>query len=131
MFKMPIKLLVTILIEVFIRSSSPYIDVGHYREMSQHTYCSPELVKWAAADLMSKFKGHVLPEKDRTILESALRLASEVGDKIVVFDVSRVSDRLKAIKRGVKSTPTIIIDGKKYDNIEEILRILQALSSKH
>ncbi|MEM3704637.1 MAG: hypothetical protein QXX59_01775 [Candidatus Bathyarchaeia archaeon] len=118
------------MIEVFVRSSSPYMDVGHYRELSQHVYCSPDLARWAA-DVPEKFKGRILPEKDRTVLESALRFASETGEQIVVFDVSRVSDRLKAIKRGVKSAPTVIIDGKKYDNAEEILRILQAPSSKH
>jgi hypothetical protein len=129
MFKMTIKLSVEVLIEVFVRSSSPYIDVGYYREMSQHVICAPDLAGWAA-EVPAKFKGRILPEKDRTVLERALRLANKTAEKIVVFDVSRVSDRLKAIKRGVKSTPTIIIDGKKYDNVEEILSVLQALSSR-
>lgn len=118
------------MIEVFVRSSSPYMDVDHYRELSQHTFCAPNLARWAA-DIPAKFKGRILPEKDQTVLESALRFASEAGEKIVVFDVSRVSDKLKAIKRGVKSTPAVIIDGKKYDDADEILRVLQTPSSKH
>lgn len=118
------------MIEVFVRSSTPYLDVGYYREMSHHVYCAPELAQWAIK-VPDKFKGRILPEKDRTVLENALRFASETGKEIVVFDVSRVSDKLKAIKSGVKNTPTVIIDGKKYDDVDEILRILQAPSSKH
>ncbi|MEM3694905.1 MAG: hypothetical protein QXJ11_02980 [Candidatus Bathyarchaeia archaeon] len=118
------------MIEVFVRSSTPYLDVGYYREMSHHVCCAPELAGWAI-NVPEKFKGRILPEKDRTVLENALRFASETGKQIVVFDISRVSDRLKAIKRGVKSTPAVIIDGKKYDDADEILRVLQAPSSKH
>lgn len=106
------------------------MDVGYYREMSQHTYCAPDLAGWAA-EIPAKFKGRILPEKDRIVLEYALRLAAEISEEVLVFDVSRVSDRLKAIKRGVKRTPSIIINGKKYDGVEEILSVLQALSSKH
>jgi hypothetical protein len=106
------------------------MDVGYYREMSQHVICAPDLAGWAA-EIPAKFKGRILPEKDRTVLEYVLRLADNVSEKVLVFDVSRVSDRLKAIKRGVKSTPTVIIDGKKYDSVDEVLSVLQALSSKH
>ena len=96
--------------------------------MSQHVLCAPDLAEWAAK-IPSKFKGRILPEKDRTVLEHALRMVNKTDEKVLVFDVSRVTDRLKAIKRGVKRTPTIIVNGKKYDNVEEILHSLQALST--
>jgi glutaredoxin len=121
---------VKILIEIFVRSSSPYIDVEYYREMSQHVICAPDLARWGA-EIPAKFKGRILPEKDRTVLEYALRVANETGEKVLVFDISRVSDRLKAIKRGVKRTPTIIINGKKYDSVDDIQRFLQALPNRH
>jgi hypothetical protein len=35
-----------------------------------------------------------------------------------------VTDKLKAIKRGIKKTPSAIINGKKYEETEEILKAL-------
>lgn len=92
--------------------------------MSLHTFCSPELVEWATTDLMAKFKGRILPPEDSIILEQVLRVARERNEKVVVFDVSRITDKVKAMKRGIKKTPTIIIDGKKYENVEEIQKAL-------
>lgn len=112
-----------------MRSHSPYIDVGFYRETSQHVFCAPDLARWAA-EIPSKFKGRILSTEDITILEQALRLASDSGEKVLVFDVSRVVDKLKALKRGVKRTPTVIIDGKKYEKVEEILQALNTISNK-
>jgi len=44
-----------------------------------------------------------------------------------VYDVSRMTDKLRAIKRGIRKTPAAIINGEKYEGLEEIL---QAISSK-
>ncbi|MEM3730362.1 MAG: hypothetical protein QW667_02505 [Candidatus Bathyarchaeia archaeon] len=81
-------------------------------------------------ETQSKFKGRILPTEDLTVLERALRLAADSGEKVLVFDVSRMADKLKALKRGVKRTPTLIIDGKKYGKMEEILEVLNTISNK-
>lgn len=87
--------------EVFVRSHSPYVDVSFYREMSQHVFCAPDLAKWAV-ETQSKFKGRILPTEDLTVLERALRLAADSGEKVLVFDVSRMADKLKALKRELR-----------------------------
>mgnify|MGYP000737142091 CR=1 FL=1 len=117
------------MIEVFVHSFAPYEDVDFYREMSQHVICAPELARWAT-EAQSKFKGRLLPEKDYTVLEQVLQVANETNEKVLVFDISRITDKLKAIKRGVNKTPTVVINGKKYERIEEIQRALQSISSK-
>ncbi|MEM3770512.1 MAG: hypothetical protein QXG76_04920 [Candidatus Bathyarchaeia archaeon] len=117
------------LIEVFVRSASPSVDIGFYREMSQHTFCGPEMVNWAYRDLASKFKGRILRQEDYIVLEQALRMVKETDDELLVYDVSRLADKLKALKKGVKKTPIVIIDGKKYEDATEILKVLKAVSS--
>lgn len=118
------------LIEVFVRSVSPSVDIDFYREMSQHTYCAPHMVDWGYRDFASKFKGRILPEEDRMVLEQVLLRVREKDDELLVYDVSRVTDRLKALKKGVKNTPTVIIEGEKYEKLEDILEALKAISSE-
>ena len=119
-----------VLIEVFVRSVSPSVDIGFYREMSQHTYCAPQMVDWSYQDLASKFKGRILPDEDRMVLEQVLLMVKDKDDELLVYDVSRVTDRLKALKRGVKKTPTVIINGEKYEKLEDILEALKAIPSE-
>ncbi|MEM3616837.1 MAG: hypothetical protein QXJ31_02875 [Candidatus Bathyarchaeia archaeon] len=118
------------LIEVFVRSVSPSVDIGFYREMSQHTYCGPQMVNWAYRDLASKFKGRILQQEDYIVLEQALRIVKETDDELLVYDVSRLTDKLKALKKGVKKTPTILINGKKYEDMTEILKVLETITGK-
>jgi hypothetical protein len=126
----PLKLLVKVLIEVFVRSVSPFVDVDFYREMSQHTYCAPHMVDWAHRDLASKFKGRILPDEDRMVLEQFLLMVKDKDDELLVYDVSRLTDRLKALKKGVKKTPTVIVNGKKYEKLEDILEALKPIPGK-
>ncbi|MEM3617426.1 MAG: hypothetical protein QXJ31_05900 [Candidatus Bathyarchaeia archaeon] len=118
------------LIEVFVRSASPSVDIGFYREMSQHMYCGPEMVNWAYRDLESKFKGRILQQEDYMVLEKALRIVKGTNDVLLVYDVSHLTDKLKALKKGVKKTPTVIIDGRKYEDAAEILKVLEVIPSK-
>ncbi len=114
------------MIEVFLRSYSPYMDVELYREMSQHPFCAPGSGE-ALISAASKLKGRILPQEDLTVLEQVSRIAEKTNQKITVYDVSRMTDKLKAIKRGIRKTPAAIINGEKYEGLEEIL---QAISSK-
>lgn len=74
-------------------------------------------------------KGRILRQEDHMVIEQALRVIKETDD-LLVYDVSRLTDRLKALKKGVKKTPTIIIDGKKYEGLPEILRVLETASAR-
>jgi len=59
----------------------------------------PELVNWANRDLESKLKGRILRQEDHMVIEQALRVIKET-DNLLVYDVSRLTDRLKALKKG-------------------------------
>ncbi|MGB9741138.1 MAG: hypothetical protein ACP5IM_03300 [Candidatus Bathyarchaeia archaeon] len=41
-----------------------------------------------------------------------------------------MTNKLRAVKKGIKKTPSAIIDGKKYEETKEILEALQTISSK-
>jgi len=115
------------LIEVFIHSSTPYVDVGHYREMSYHTYCSPELVESTESQLSSLLKGRIIPQEDMTILRKVVEITKSKREELKIYDVANIADKLKALAKGVQKTPTLIINGEKYEGTE---RSLQAISSK-
>ena len=116
------------LLEVFVRSFSPYMDVTLAREMSLHAFCDPDTAT-RASDLFSpKFKGRILPQEDLTALEKALQIAHETNEQLKIYDVSRMADKIRAIKRRIRKTPVAVINGEKYEGLEEIL---QAISNKH
>jgi hypothetical protein len=97
-----------------------YMDVETYREMSTHSYCAPGVWTGLLKGLESKFNGRVLSSEDVEVLERLKTLGEKCEDQVKVYDVSRVTDRIKALSRGVRKTPTIIIQGKKYQGEKEI-----------
>jgi len=103
------------------------MDVELYREMSQHSFCAPGLADALVSGVASKLKGRILPQEDLTALEQVSQIAKKTNEKIKVYDVSRLTDKLKAMKRGIRKTPAVMINGEKYEGLEEIL---QANSSK-
>ena len=103
-----------------MRSSSVYVDVETYREMSSHSYCAPGSWSGLLKGLESRFKGRVLPPEDSAVLEQLEKLVEKFDDEVKVYDVSSVLDKIRAIKRGIRKTPTVIVQGKKYEGLEEI-----------
>jgi hypothetical protein len=116
------------MIEVFVCSHSMDVDVDTLREMSSHSYCYPGLGSALLKGLESKFKGRILSSEDNEVLERFKTLGEKCDDEVKVYDVSRATDRIKALSRGIRKTPTIINQGKKYEGIKEIQ---QWLSSKN
>jgi hypothetical protein len=115
------------MIEVFVRSFSPYVDLELYKEMSAHPYCAPGAHEALMKQALSKFKGRILPQEDSTVLEQALRTRNETNEQIKIYDVSRMIDKLSAMRRGVRKTPAVIINGEKHEGLEQIWK---AISSK-
>lgn len=115
------------MIEVFVRSSSvnAEIDVGTLREMSLHPYCAPGSWEGLYKAYGLKFKGRLLAPEDHTVLEKLEILANKFHDKIKIYDVSRALDKMKAIKQGIRKTPTVIIQGKKYEGLEKISQLIK------
>jgi hypothetical protein len=110
------------LIEVFVHSHGKYIDVGYYREMSYHWECG--LAQWAYAELADQFKGRILSEEDVGALQHVLEMAKKENREVKVYDTSRMADRVRALKNSVFKTPTVLIDGKRYQGVDEISRLI-------
>lgn len=108
------------MIEVFVCSHSMYVDVETLREMSTHSYCAPDAWPGLLKGLESKFKGRILPPEEFEVLERFKTLGEKCDDEVKVYDVSRATDRIKALSRGIRKTPALIIQGKKYEGIKEI-----------
>lgn len=112
------------MIEVFVRSSSVYMDVETAREMTVHTHCAPQLAAAAYKIVETKFKDRVLPEDDYTVLQRIWELAFELREEVKVYDISSARDRVNALKHGIMGTPTVIVRGKKYEGLDKILELL-------
>jgi len=100
------------------------MDVETIREMTQHTYCMPGVASGLLKNVTSKFKGRVLPQDDYVVLQRIEELAHELHDDVKVYDVSRALDKMKALKRGIMKTPTVVVQGKKHEGLEKIFALL-------
>lgn len=103
------------------------MDVETCKDMSQHPFCAPGSTEGLISGALSKFKGRVFPEDDSTILEHVIQAFGKTNEFIRIYDLSRITDSLRAIRRGIRSTPTVIVNGEKYQTVEEILRALSHL----
>lgn len=115
------------LIEVFVRSYSPDVDIEFYREATQHTICAPDLARWATDAAFSRFKGRILPGEHLTALAKALEIAKETNEKLEAHDVSRAADKIRALRCRIWKTPAILVKGKKYEGIREIEAVASQL----
>jgi len=110
------------LIEVFIHSSSEYVDLGHYREMAVHPYCSPDMASVLEGELAALLKGRIISQEDLTVLRKVGEVSKSAREEIKVYDVSRAADKFKALAKGVRKTPTIVINGEKHEGMEKSLK---------
>lgn len=118
------------LIEVFVHSSSVYMDVDFAREMSIHAYCNPGTATRASELFSSMFKGRVLSEDDSAVLQRLAELIKLTNEEPKVYDVSRIKDKLKALSSGIRRTPAVVINGEKYEGTEKCLDVLGKHCSK-
>lgn len=117
------------LVEVFVRSFSPYMDVETARDMAPHSYCAPGTTEGLVSEVLSKFKGRLLSEEDSTALTRVLQIFKENQEPVRVYDVSRITDKLRLLKYGIRKTPAVIIDGEKYEGLEAISNKLSTKQS--
>lgn len=114
------------MIEVYVRSSSvtPNVDIETIREMSMHTHCAPGAWEGLLKEY-GKFKGRILSSDDQEVLEKLEMLTNRFNDEVKVYDVSRALDKIRAVKQGIRRTPTVIIQGKKYEGLEKISQLIE------
>lgn len=72
-------------------------------------------------------KEKIMPEDDKKTLEIVQKLARENGVHVKVHNISSFGGRLKARRRGVKNTPTIIIGKQKIEGMPSKKQILDLL----
>jgi hypothetical protein len=121
-----IKLLVKCLIEVFLRSLSTYMDVETCRDMAPHSYCAPGTTEGLVSQAASKLKGRLLSQQDSTVLEQAVQISRAAEEPIKIYDLSRMTDYLRAMKRGIGKTPAVMVNGEKFEGLEAVLHALSA-----
>lgn len=112
------------LIEIFVRSFSEYMDVDTNREMSMHPYCAPGTNEALIGQTVSRFKGRLLSSEDATVVEHVLQLIGKTSEPVKIYDVSKVTDGLKALRHGIRKTPVVLIGGEKYEGLDESLEAL-------
>ncbi len=112
------------MIEIYVRSYSESVDMDAYRETSAHSHCRPGTSEGLVKGLASSFKGRILSPEDFQALELLEPLVKESGEEVKLLDTSRTIDLIKAFVRGIRKTPTAIVQGKKYQGIEKIRQYL-------
>lgn len=75
-------------------------------------------------------KEKIMPEQDKTALGIAEKVAKENGFRIKVHNVSSFGGRLRARRRGVKNTPTIVVGEQKIEGVPTREQILSLLHHK-
>ena len=111
--------------KLFIRSSSVSFDLETTKEMSLHAFCDPETATRASEIYGSKLKGRVFPDEHRIALQKVMEYTQVQGEKLEVFDVSSMTDRIRALRQGVLRTPTLIAHGKPFKGLVEISRLVE------
>lgn len=113
------------LIEVYVHSISPYVDYELASEMSQHGFCDPSMATKASEVFLqfNKFRGRTFSDQDWSILQRLVE-ANQTDYRIKVYDISHITDRFKALTRGITTTPVIIINGKKHEGAQKSLDAL-------
>jgi hypothetical protein len=105
------------------------MDVETARDMAPHSYCAPSTTEGLVSGVLSKFKGRILSEEDSTALERVLHISKENQEYVRVYDVSRMADKLRALKHRIRKTPAVIINGEKYEGLEAISKALSTKQS--
>jgi hypothetical protein len=91
-------------VEVYLRSFSVR-DVDSLMYARQHTLCAPDLSRNATASL----QGRGLDSESAALLP----FLDGLEEQSKVYDLGRLSRRVKALAAGVRRAPTAVVDGPK------------------
>ena len=58
------------------------------------------------------------------MLELVLEMAGKTRGSVKIYDLSKVADNVRALRRGIFKTPVVMIDGERYDGFENISRAI-------
>jgi len=94
-------------IQVFV--SNAEMITGHCQAVEFSTPGHPCTAKPVIAPVLES----VLPESHKQAIKIAEKVAQEKGIKLKVYNTSSTKGKLKAVFKGVKETPTVIIESQK------------------
>jgi hypothetical protein len=94
-------------IEVFV--SNQEVITGHFKTVEFSTPGHPCTAKPIIAPILES----VLPKNHLQIIEMIKKVAREHGFKIKIYNTSSRLGKIKAFLKGVKKTPTVIINNQK------------------
>jgi len=99
-------------IEVYVKSEEVIVYAG--LNLQNHSFLSEwSIVPWNSLP-KSCYKMKIFSEKDKEAIEIARSLAEKTKAKVKIRDLSYFEGKILAFFKGIKKTPTILIDGKKY-----------------
>jgi hypothetical protein len=71
-------------------------------------------------------KDRIVSQDDMAVLRKVVELAGSSLAQLQVYDLSRMAHRLKAFGKGIKRTPAVIIEGAKFEGVENSLVAIQS-----
>jgi hypothetical protein len=86
------------LIEIFVRSFSTYMDVETCRDIVQHPMCASEATEGLAHEALIDFRGRLFSQEDSLVLERVLDIADKTNKSVKIHDLSRVTDNFSALR---------------------------------
>ncbi len=90
---------------------------------------SEEAHRFAELYSCERAERRMLCEEDARILREALQTSERIAERLKVYDFSRVSDKIQATKLGVKKTPAVLVNGKKYVGFKKSRRVLNSTTT--
>jgi hypothetical protein len=109
-------------IQVFVKNKE--VISGHFETVEFSSPGHPCTAKPITAPILES----VLPETHKEVIEIAEKVAKERQMKVKVCDLSSKMGKLKALFKGVRETPTIVIENHKISGQiteEKLLSILK------
>ncbi len=80
---------------------------------------SEEAHRFAELYSCERAERRMLCEEDAKILREALKASERIAENLKVYDVSRIDDKIQATKLRIRKTPTILVNGEKYEGFKE------------
>jgi|GEM_PF-5984841 len=65
---------------------------------------------------------NVIPPKDEELLNAAMKIAAWANAKLEIVDVNTLLGKLKAKLKGVRRYPAVVVQGRAYYNLEDVLK---------
>lgn len=83
----------------------------------------PDVDKYVGR-MASKPRHRALSEEDCEALKRLSEFASRNREQLIIYDVSRLWDKIISIRYGIRKTPAAIINGEEHEGLEKILQRL-------